>query len=123
MSFLATEIKEDNICSRLNIANYKSCQIWLEGYNSPYTKKAYKTHLSLFCKYYNTDSDSLVELKPEEIKPMVINYVIHLKKVAKQSSNKAVCGEISVNSIKTYLAGVQYFLESNEIMLNWKKNR
>jgi hypothetical protein len=39
MSFLATEIKEDNICSRLNIANYKSCQIWLEGYNSPYTKK------------------------------------------------------------------------------------
>jgi hypothetical protein len=80
MSFLATEIKEDNICSRLNIANYKSCQIWLEGYNSPYTKKAYKTHLSLFCKYYNTDSDSLVELKPEEIKAMVINYVIHLKK-------------------------------------------
>jgi integrase len=30
-------------------------------------------------------------------------------------------GEISVNSIKTYLAGIQSFLESNEIMLNWKK--
>ena len=26
-----------------------------------------------------------------------------------------------MNSIKTYLAGVQSFLESNDIVLNWKK--
>jgi integrase len=52
---------------------------------------------------------------------MVLNYVIHLKKVAKQSSSKARSGEISVNSIKTYLGGVQSFLESNDIVLNWKK--
>ena len=82
MSFLATEIIS---------------QIWLEGYNSPSTKKAYKIHFSLFCRYHNIDPDSLVQLKIEHIKTMVINYVIHLKKVAKQSSGKARTGELSVN--------------------------
>jgi integrase len=81
----------------------------------------YKIHLSLFCKYNNTDPDSLIQLKPEQIKTMVLDYIIHLKKVAKQTSGKARCGEISVNSIRTYLAGVQSFLEANDIVLNWKK--
>jgi integrase len=112
---------ESEICSRPNIEDYKSYQIWLEGYNSPSTKKAYKIHLSLFCRYHNTDPDSLVNLKLEQIKSMVLNYVIHLKRVAKQSTSKAITGELSVNSIKTYLAGVQSFLEFHEIVLNWKK--
>jgi integrase len=119
MAFLAT--KSDDEYTRVNMENYKSCQIWLEGYNSLYTKKAYKIHLSLFCKYHNIDPDSLVQLKSEQIKTMVIDYVIHLKKVAKQTSEKQKPGELSVNSIKTYLAGIQSFLESNDIVLNWKK--
>jgi integrase len=52
---------------------------------------------------------------------MVINYIIHLKKVAKQSSGKARTGELSVNSVKIYLKGIQSFLESNDILLNWKR--
>ena len=52
---------------------------------------------------------------------MIINYIIQLKKVAKLSAGKVRRGEISVNSIKTYLAGVQSFLENHEILLNWKK--
>src|SRR5919197_1770539 len=119
MAFLAT--KSDDEYTRVNMENYKSCQIWLEGYNSPHTKKAYRIHLSLFCKYHNTDPDFLVQLKSEQIKTMVIDYVIHLKKVAKQTSEKQKPGELSVNSIKTYLAGVQSFLEANDIVLNWKK--
>ena len=107
--------------STLNIENYGSCQIWLEGYNSTSTKKAYKIHLSLFCRYHKIDPDSLVQLKIERIKDMVINYIIHLKKVAKQRSSKARMGELSVNSVKTYLKGVQSFLESNDILLNWKR--
>jgi hypothetical protein len=31
-------------------------------------------------KYHSTDSDSLVQLKPEQIKTMVLDYIIHLKK-------------------------------------------
>src|SRR5918912_1038568 len=52
---------------------------------------------------------------------MILDYIIHLKKVAKQTSEKAKRGELSVNSIKSYLAGVQSFLEFNDIVLNWKK--
>jgi integrase len=115
------DTQSNDVASRLNIENYKSCQIWLEGYNSLSTKKAYKFHLSLFCRYHNIDPDSLVQLKLEQIKDMVINYIIHLKKVAKQSSGKARTGELSVNSVKIYLKGVQSFLESNDILLNWKR--
>ena len=115
-------IKYDNdVSARLNIEDYTSCQLWLEGYNSQSTKRAYKIHLSLFCKYHDTVPDSLIQLNPEQIKTMVLNYIIHLKKVAKQSSEKPRSGELSVNSIKTYLAGVQSFLDSNDIVLNWKK--
>jgi integrase len=121
LTSLSTESEED-VCSRLNIEDYKSCQIWLEGYNSPSARKAYKIYLSSFCRYHNNiDPDSLVLLKVEQIKSMVLDYVIHLKKVAKQSSSKARTGELSVNSIKVYLAGVQSFLEFNDIVLNWKR--
>jgi integrase len=116
----STESEED-VYSRINIEDYKSCQIWLEGYNSQSTKKAYKIYLSLFCKYQNINPDSLVLLRVEQIKSMVLDYIIHLKKVAKQSSSKARTGELSVNSIKVYLAGVQSFLEFNDIVLNWKR--
>jgi integrase len=124
MSFLTIENAQDvDVCSTLefDIENYKSCQIWLEGYNSPHTKKAYKFHLSLFCKHHNSNPDSLIQLNPDQMKTMVLDYIVHLKKVAKQSSEKPRPGEISVNSIKTYLAGVQSFLEFNDIVLNWKK--
>jgi hypothetical protein len=112
---------EQNVYCRENIESYKSCQIWLEGYNSPSTKKVYKIHLLLFCKYHNIDPDSLIQLKPEQIKTMVLNYIIHLKNVAKPSCGKARRGDLSVNSIKMYLAGIQSFLEFNDIVLNWKK--
>ena len=107
--------------SPAELEKYDSCKIWLEEHKSSSTKNGYKIHLSLFCKYHNTDPDCLIQLKLEQIKNMVLNYVIHLKKVAKQSAGKAKRGEISVNSIKIYMAGVQSFLESNEIILNWKK--
>ncbi|MFL6390580.1 MAG: hypothetical protein ACJ71E_00820, partial [Nitrososphaeraceae archaeon] len=42
------------------LEDYKSCQIWLGGYNSLSAKMTYKILLSLFCKYHNTDLDSLV---------------------------------------------------------------
>jgi len=52
---------------------------------------------------------------------MILNYVIHLKKIAKQSAGKPRKGELSVNSVKLYLKGVKSFLEFNEIALPWKK--
>ncbi|NAL78048.1 tyrosine-type recombinase/integrase [Nitrososphaera sp. AFS] len=52
---------------------------------------------------------------------MILNYIIHLKKIAKKSAGKPTRGELSVNSIKFYLNGVKSFLEFNEIPLPWKK--
>jgi integrase len=75
----------------------------------------------MFCKYYNTDPDSLVRLKAEQIKNMVVEYIVQLKRVAKKYVSKAKRGEICVNSIKTYMMGIQSFLEFHEIALPWKK--
>jgi hypothetical protein len=52
---------------------------------------------------------------------MVLKYIIHLKKIAKQATGKPKKGEISVNSVKFYLTGAQSFLEFNEIVFPWKK--
>ena len=32
--FLDTQCEEDQVCSKQRIEDYKSCQIWVEGYNS-----------------------------------------------------------------------------------------
>jgi integrase len=62
-----------------------------------------------------------VKLSPGEIKQMVIDYILHLKKTCKNSAGKPKMGEISANSIKLYLTGIQSFLEEHEIILSWKK--
>ena len=41
--------------------------------------------------------------------------------MAKKYVSKAKRGQISVNSIKTYMMGIQSFLEFHEIALPWKK--
>jgi hypothetical protein len=66
-----------------------ACALWLESFKSQSTKKSYKIHLLMFCKYYNIDPDSLVRLKADQIKNMVVEYIIHLKKVAKKYVSKA----------------------------------
>ena len=52
---------------------------------------------------------------------MILNYIIYLKKVAKNSAGKPTKVEISVNSIKLYLSGIRSFFEFNEIALPWSK--
>ena len=110
-----------NVINSTTLDNMDACALWLESFKSQSTKKSYKIHLLMFCKYYNTDPDSLVRLKADQIKNMVVKYIIQLKKVAKKYVSKAKRGEICVNSIKTYMMGVQSFLEFHEIALPWKK--
>ena len=52
---------------------------------------------------------------------MVIKYVLELRTKSKNTAGKPKRGEISVNSIKFYLVGVQSLLEEHEIVLPWKK--
>ena len=107
----------------LQLIQYNSRTLWLESIKSNSTKNAYSIHISLFCKFHKVNPDQLLKLNNSEgqLKTMVLNYVIHLKKMAKQSAGKPKKGELSVNSIKFYLGGVKSFLEFNEIILPWKK--
>ena len=67
-----------------------------------HTTHTVRIYYSLFCKFHNTDPDQLIQLNNSvtQLKIMIINYVIHLKKIAKKSAGKPKRGELSVNSIK-----------------------
>lgn len=93
----------------------------MNGLNSQQTKRAYAVHLSLFCRFHHTNPDALVRLNPRELKNMVITYILDLKNKSKNTSGKPIRGETSVNSIKTYVAGIKSFLDEHEISLPWKK--
>jgi site-specific recombinase XerD len=103
------------------ICQYDSCRLWIEGLRSKATKRAYSVHISLFCKFYDTNPDELVGVNPQELKDMIIKYVLELRKKSKNTAGKPKRGETSVNSIKMYLAGVKSFLDEHEISLPWKK--
>ena len=94
----------------LQLREYTACTLWLETIKSKSTLYAYTIHLSLFCKFHNTNPDQLIQLNIGQLKTMVLNYIIHLKKIAKHSAGKPIKGELSLNSIKH-----KSFLEFNEI--------
>src|SRR6266702_5116826 len=107
----------------LQLREYEACSLWLESIKSKSTLYAYTIHLSLFCKFHNVNPDQLIQFNNHagQLKTMILNYIIHLKRIAKKSAGKPRKGELSVNSIKLYLTGVKSFLEFNEIPLPWKK--
>jgi integrase len=113
--------QEMSAANSLMLEKYNACSLWLEQFNSQSTKKSYAIHLSLFCRYHGTNPDALIQLTPEQLTHMIVNYVLHLKNVAKQTAGKAKCGEICVNSVKTYLSGIQSFFVHNNMVLHWKK--
>jgi len=107
----------------LRLQQYKSCKVWLQSFRSKSTINAYGIHLSLFCKFHRVTPDQLLQLHNSEgqLKTLILDYIIHLKKIAKQTAGKPTKGELSVNSIKLYLTGVKSFLDFNEVTLPWKK--
>ncbi len=105
----------------VSVSRYETCKLWMDGLRSKHTKTSYTIHLSLFCRFHHTNPDELVKLKPEQLKEMVIEYVLDLKKKSKNTAGKPKRGETSVNSIKTYTSGIKSFLDEHEISLPWKK--
>jgi hypothetical protein len=68
------------------LENCNSSKIWLEGHNPLSTRRSYKIHLLLFCRYHNNiDPDSLIEIKPEQIRNN--KYYCHKK-------HREHCGDI-----------------------------
>ena len=104
-----------------SVSQYESSRLWMDCLRSNSTRTAYAVHLSLFCRFHHTNPDELVTRKSGELKDMVMRYVLELKKKSKNTAGKPKKGETSVNSIKTYLAGIKSFLDEHEISLPWKK--
>jgi len=46
----------------LQLIEYDPCKLWLESLKTKSTMDAYTIHLSLFCKFHNTDPDQLIKL-------------------------------------------------------------
>jgi hypothetical protein len=90
----------------LQLREYDACTFWLESLKSKSTRDAYTIHLLLFCKFHNINPDQLIQSANSvtQLKTMILNYIIHLKKIAKKSAGKPKKGELSVNSIKSFVA-------------------
>lgn len=99
---------------------FNSCTVWLEMLSEVSAKNA-RLQLSLFCRFANTDPDTILSWTNDKLKQTVLEYIVYLKKNAKRKAEKGRRGEISVNSIRTYVQGVQSFLDFHDRALNWKK--
>ncbi len=74
------------------------------------TRKMYLYFLDNFKNFYKLQSyDSIIAIGESGLQIMVEDYVMMLKK------------KIGPNSMRTYMAGIQAFLETNDIELRWKK--
>jgi integrase len=123
----ATQVQEPQAVNVLpkNIEDYSSIADFLAGCRSPFTRKGYKTALNKFFNFAATnavgfDPDVAITMKPDKLNPIVLNYAMHLKKVAK-ATDGFKRGEINVNSVMFYLSPVKGFFDNNELTLAWKK--
>ena len=69
------------------VSQYESCKLWIDGFRSDNIKRAYSvhvSHVSLFCKFHYTKFDESVKIKLDELKRMIINYILELKKKSKK---------------------------------------
>jgi len=70
----------------------------------------YLYFLDNFKNFYKLkDYDSIIAIDIPQLQIMVEDYVMMLKK------------RIGANSMRTYMAGIQTFFETNDIELRWKK--
>jgi integrase len=107
------------------IDEYSSIRDFLAGCRSPFTSKGYKTALNKFfswaaATYEGFNPDASIRMKPDKLNPIVLQYAMHLKKVAKTTDDFRR-GEISVNSVMYYLSPIKSFYDNNDLTLSWKK--
>jgi integrase len=95
---------------------------WQESLNSPSTRENYANHLAYFCRFHRIKASHLVAMAVDQIKPLVVKYLLHLKRNAKDSTpGRPISEEIHVNSLPVYMSGVKSFLDHLEKPIVWKK--
>ena len=96
---------------------------WLASLRTEETREHYKLHLQMFARFHKTTPEGLLSDSIEDTKTKVLQYILHLKRVARPTAGKGPRGSISVNSIPTYLNGVQSFYNFYDREIKWKKYR
>jgi hypothetical protein len=54
-----------------SVSQYQSCKLWIDSLKTESTKTGYTVHVSLFCRFYHTNPDELVKMKPDKLKHLV----------------------------------------------------
>lgn len=97
---------------------------WLLSLRTDANRINYQKHLRYFCKFHNTTASELIGKEKLELKDMAKKYLLYLKKNAKSTNGRKKKGEVHVNSLPIYLAGVKSYIEyilGDEEDINWKK--
>ena len=94
---------------------------WQLSLRSEANRTNYRKHLLYFCKIHNAHASELMGKESLEIKDMVKKYLLHLKRNAMTTSGKRKSGEVHVNSLPIYLAGVKSYIDYLEKDISWKK--
>lgn len=99
------------------------CQDWLDTLRP--TNNQYPTGLLHFCRHYMMTPEQFAKLPIEELKERIRHHVKHMKKIARKTGGKNHRnGErISVNSVRSYAAGIQSFTTFLELPVSdeaWK---
>src|SRR5918996_1540067 len=103
-----------------SLAQYESCNSWLDSFKSESTKSAYSTHVLLFCRFYEISPDDSIKIEPNKLKSLIINYISEMKKRVRElraSQNVVKYPLIALNFISM---GFDLFLDEYEIVLPWK---
>lgn len=104
-----------------SLDQYQSAIFWISGMKKA-TKRAYTSHLRLFCNFYQTDPDVLLKFPAENLKVLLDAYLLHLLKIAVKEAGKPKPGRFSVNSIPHYFTGLwSFFVEEHEKDINWAR--
>lgn len=107
--------------AKLELIHSDAYEEWQLTLNSDETKDNYSNHLAYFCKFHSIKALDLQGMEPDEIKKLVVKYLLHLKKNAVETPGKLKHGELRVNSLIIYMSGVKSWLEHLEKPLPWKK--
>jgi integrase len=94
---------------------------WQSLLRTPSTRKFYQLCLDKFCDFSKKRPAQLSKLDDDKAKKLVIQYVLHLKNIAVNTAGKPIGGQLSVNSVPLYIAGLKSFLDYCELTLPWKK--
>lgn len=84
---------------------------WQLSLKSEASRENYANHVKYFCAFHNVNHTDLIGKTKLELKDMLKRYLLHLKKNAVNTPTKRTRGQIHINSLIIYIAGVKSYIQ------------